>query len=256
MDAGIYTSAIGMMDQFNVENSIADNLANLQTPGYKERSAVIQDFSSVLYNNQQDTGSGVGSVDSPIGRLALPPTIRDFGLNLAQGSARHTGSPRDLMIAGNAFFRVRSGNQILLTRDGSFQRSARGLLTTREGYPVLDAAGKPIQLPQGQFETSRTGELLANNKPIARIALASVPVGTPLKEVTGGYYSGPGTLLPARPQGVAVLQGYLETSNVDMATQTSNMIAAQRAYQADAKMLQIQDDTFGLTVNELGKVSG
>lgn len=255
MDSGISATAVGMLDQFNVENNIADNLANLQTPGYKERTAVLQDFSQVLLSNQLDPSLGASSRLVGIGNFSGPPTIRDYGLNLSQGAPRYTGSPHDFMVVGNGFFRVQAGNQALLTRKGTFQRSAAGLLTTSEGYSVLDAAGRPIHVPQGTLGVSHGGELLLNGKPFTRLGLATVPVGTPLKQTGGGYYLGTGTPLAGGAQGVAVLQGYLESSNVDMTTQTTAMIAAQRAYQADAKMMQIQDDTLGLAVNDLGKVS-
>ncbi|MGH2410623.1 MAG: flagellar basal body rod C-terminal domain-containing protein, partial [Chloroflexota bacterium] len=84
--------------------------------------------------------------------------------------------------------------------------------------------------------------------------LANVAAGQPLTDVGNGYFSGPSTALAANAPNTAVVQGYLETSNVDMTTQTTAMLSAQRAYQADAQMLQMQDNTMGLAVADLGKV--
>lgn len=260
MDSGFYTSAVGMLDGFNVENNISDNLANMQTPGYKERTPVLEDFSRALYNSQQQLGvtlagaEPVGLQATPIGRFGLAPTITSYGLNLAQGNPRYTGNPLDTMIVGNAFFSVRAGNGTLLTRNGSFHRSAAGVLETAEGYQVLGANGQPVKLPAGEFEINQNGEVLAQGKRVGRLALQSVQAGQPLNQVGAGYYRGPGRPVAPGTAQVGVLQGYLETSNVDMASQMSNMMAAQRAYQAGSRMLQMQDDTMSLTVNDLGKV--
>lgn len=245
-----------MLDGFNVESNISNNLANLNTPGFKERTPVLEDFSKVLYNSQLGDGLMPSPVAATIGPLAQAPSITSYGLNLAQGNPKYTGSPLDLMLVGNAFFSVRSGNKVLLTRDGSFHRTATGTLVTSEGYNVLGAGGQPLKVPSGTLEVNRWGELFVNGKQVGRLALASVPVGRPLSEAGGGYFVGPGRALPRFARGVGVLQGYVESSNVDMSNQMSSMMAAQRAYQANSKMLQMQDDTMSLAVNDLGKVNG
>lgn len=255
MDSGFFTSAAGMLDGFNVENNIADNLANIQTPGYKERVPVLESFSRMLYNSQQDTGMWPAQAATPLGNLGVAPQITSYGLNLAQGNPKYTGSPLDMMIVGNAFFRVQAGNRILLTRDGGFHRSAQGFLETPEGYAVLGSDGRPIKAPPGTLEVTRYGDVMVNGSRVGLLGLARVPVGRPLTEVGGGYYLGTGQTVAPRSPAVGILQGYLETSNVDMATQMTAMMSAQRAYQANAKMLQMQDDTMSLAVNDLGKVN-
>ena len=255
MDTGVYTSANAMLAQFNIENEIADNLANLQTPGFKARQGVLQDFSSVLAGTASGYGEPVNLQATPVGYAGEAPTVRDYGLDLSMGAPRHTGSPLDAMIDGNGFFTVQSAGQTLLTRDGNFQRAADGYLTTDQGYRVLDSHGKPITVPQGNLTIGRNGQLSVDGKPGVTLGLAQVPTGQPLSEVGGGYYVGPGTAVQAGTQGLAVLQGYLEGSNVDMTAQSTAMISAQRAYEAASKMLQIEDATVGLAVTDFGKVS-
>ena len=254
MDTGVYTSANAMLAQFNIENEIADNLANMQTPGFKTRQAVQQDFSSVLAGTASGYGQPVDQQASPVGYVGQAPTIRDYGLDLSMGAPKHTGSPLDVMIDGNAFFTVQSAGQTLLTQNGNFQRAADGYLITDKGYRVLDSKGKPITVPQGNLTISRNGQLSVNGKPGVTLGLAQVPTGQPLSEVGGGYFAGPGTAVQAGTSGLAVLQGYLEGSNVDMTAQSTAMISAQRAYEASSKMLQIEDATVGLAVTDLGKV--
>lgn len=255
MDSGFYTSATGMLDQFNIEDNISNNLANLQTPGFKERAPEVEDFSRTLLRSDEANDPFMHEQASRIGSLGLAPQITGYGLNMAQGAPRHTGSPLDLMIAGNGFFSVRDGNHIVLTRNGSFHRAGNGQLVTADGYPVLNAAGRPITLPSSDFAVDQQGRVLVNGKPIDRLGLARVPAGAPLTDLGSGYYSGAAAPIAPGAPNVAVLQGYVESSNVDMATQTSNMLSAQRAYQADSQMMQIQDATIGLAVNDLGKVN-
>lgn len=212
MDSGFNTSALGMLDQFNVEDSISNNLANMQTPGFKGKVASIEDFSQILMSSQNAYGSTVQSVQSPIGTLGLPPVIQSYGMDLSQGAARYTGAPLNMMVAGNGFFTVQNGTQTVLTRNGSFHQSATGALLTAEGYPVLNAAGTPITLPQGTVNISREGVIQVDGKVVDRIGLAQVAAGSPLQDLGSGYYSGQSTPVPANPTGVAVMQGYLEGS--------------------------------------------
>jgi flagellar basal body rod protein FlgG len=257
MDDGLYIASSAMLTQFNVENNISDNLANLQTPGYKGHTPVLEDFLQVLQSSQDGEGPGVSTLPLSLGSIGQAPVIRDLGLDLAQGTPHYTGATFDTMIVGNGFFTVKSGTRTLLTRNGNFHLTAMGALVTNEGYAVLDATGKPITIPSGStFSIDRGGVLLVNGVASGRLGLAQVPVGKPLTEASGGYYVGPGTAIPPGSTGVAVLQGYLEGSNVDLTTQTTAMMAAQRAYQADSQMLQAQDATLALAVTELGKVSG
>lgn len=254
MDSGIYTSAVGMLDEFNVEDNIANNLANMQTPGFKERSAVQQNFSELLYASQPPAGTDLVSSDTPIGRFGRAPLIDSYGLDLAQGSPRYTGSPLDLMIVGDGFFRVRAGRQTLLTRNGSFRRSAAGFLVTQDDYQVLGDKGQPIKVPSGVLAVDKQGGIAVDGRRIGQLGMARVQAGQPLTATGNGYYMGPGRPL-TRPQSTAVLQGYLETSNVDLSTQTSAMMSAQRAYEANSRLLQMQDEALSLAVGDVGKVS-
>ena len=254
MDSGLYTSALGMLDEFNVEDSISSNLANQQTPGYKERSAVQGTFANLLYDSQ-DSATPAAANGAPIGRFGQAPQVDKYGLNLAQGTPRYTGSPLDFMVVGNGFFRVRAGNQTLLTRNGSFHRSAQGTLETPEGYAVLGANGRPLRVPRGTINVDEGGTIAVDGKNVGRLALARMPAGQSTAEAGGGYFRGPGQTVAAKAGGVGVLHGYLESSNVDLATQMSAMLSAQRSYQSDSQMMQIEDSTMGLTVNDLGKVS-
>jgi len=255
MDAGFYTAAAGMQLEFNLENVLADNLANMQTTGYKDRSLVQEAFQQQLTKLTNVAGTN-GTTQSLVGTVGEAPVVRDYGVDLTIGAPRYTGQSLDTMIAGDGFFTVKNGNQTLLTRNGNFYRSAAGQLVTKEGYQVLDSTGKPIAVPAGTLTFERNGGLAVNGVASnVSLGLARLPAGQPVTRVGTSYYVGPGTKLAPGTAGVAVMQGYLEGSNVDLATQTTDMMAAQRTYQADSHMLQVEDEATGLAVTDLGKVA-
>lgn len=255
MDSGYYTSAVGMMTDFTVESQVTDNMSNQNTPGFRERTAVLGDFQQELLRAQAPGEAlAAGSGEVALGSLATAPQVQRFGLNLAQGAPRYTGNPLDMSVIGNGFFTVRAGGQTLLTRNGSFHRGADGTLLAGAGYPVLGAGGRPLRVPNGTISVAHDGTVSVDGRTAGRLALATVPVGRPLTETTPGYYAGPGQPVTAGNGTVAIAQGYLEGSNVDLATEMTRLMSAQRSYQANAQLLQMQDQTIGLAANDLGKV--
>jgi len=121
---------------------------------------------------------------------------------------------------------------------------------TAEGYPVLGQAGRPLKVPSGTLEIDKSGELRVDGRRVGRLALATVPQGQPLTETGNGYYRGPGQPLTGRAStDVGVLQGYLESSNVDLSTQMSSMLSAQRAYQANTRVVTTVDEISQETIN-------
>jgi flagellar basal-body rod protein FlgG len=108
-------------------------------------------------------------------------------------------------------------------------------------------------VPEGTIQVSEDGAIAVEGRAVGRLAFARVPTGQPLPTADSGYFRGPGQPVAAGRGTLVVAQGYLETSNVDLATETTRMLAAQRSYQANARLMQMQDDTLGLAVNDLGK---
>ncbi|MDH4156009.1 MAG: flagellar basal-body rod protein FlgG [candidate division Zixibacteria bacterium] len=253
------TAASGMMaQQMNVDN-IANNLANVNTTGFKKSKVEFQD---VLYQNYRRAGSASAVGTQTPTELAIGygtkavSTVRDFSV----GSLNLTGNPLDLSISGDGFFQVQyPDGTTVYTRDGAFKLSADGQVVTSDGYFLLpeltipeDTVGIAVGrdgvvevLQVGQDEPVQVGqiELARFVNPAGLSAL-----GRNLLAVTNAS-GDPITDIPTQSGLGQVDQGTLEMSNVKVVDEMVNMIVAQRAYEMNSKAIQTADDMTGIVNN-------
>jgi len=246
------TAATGMQaQQTNIDN-IANNLANVNTTGFKKARIEFQD---ILYQNYRRAGTAtaVGSIvpvnlDVGYGTRAVA-TSREF----APGAVSITKNPTDLAIAGNGFFQVRMPDGTTgYTRDGSFKISPDGQLVTADGF-VMEPE---ITIPEDATDLSVgiDGQVfvmvVGTTEPqqIGQVELARFVNPAGLSAVGHNLYRetvASGTPITATPgtEGLGTLdQGYLETSNVSVVDEMVNMIMAQRAYEINSKVIQSSDE--------------
>jgi flagellar basal-body rod protein FlgG len=228
---GLYTAAAGMAAQQQRMDALSNDVANVNTAGYKR---VRVGFRDLIYQRTGPTGVSTGA-----GAAAV-----QLGRGFAQGSLQKTDEPLDLAIIGDGYFQVRraSNGQTALTRNGSFQVDATGQLTTPEG----DSLVPPINIPKGIDPSSvtigRDGTLTANGRRLGQIQLVTVPAPTGLAAAGNGYYT-----VTAASGGVGrtttatLEQGVLESSNVDLADAMVDMMDAQRSYSMASKAIHMQD---------------
>ena len=228
---GLYTAAAGMAAQQQRMDALSNDVANTNTAGYKR---VRVGFRDLVYQadgpNGVRTGSGAAAVQ--------------LGRGYEQGAFQKTDQPFDVAIEGDGYLQVRSANtgQIALTRNGSLQIDATGRLTTPEG----DLLVPPIQLPPTVDPKSVTiaqdGTLTSGARRLGQIQLVTVPAPTGLAAAGNGLF----TVTAAsggvrRATGANVLQGALESSNVDLADAMVDMMDAQRSYAMASKAIHMQD---------------
>lgn len=252
MNPSLRTSASGMMAQQKMIDVIANNLANVNTTGFK-RSRV--NFEDVLYQTVQ----GPRAVDYQ-GSTSLSAIQIGKGVRLAsiqrlhsQGVTEQTDRPLDLAIEGEGFFQVqRPDGTTAYTRDGSFGISDSGNLVTSSGYLVLPGVAVPADAtnlaisPDGIVTiTQGTGGAPTE---LGRIELARFLNPTGLLSLGENQYaetSASGQPIVGMPQEEGfgrVLQGALESSNVEIVQEMTDMIAAQRAYEINAKAIKASDE--------------
>lgn len=260
MVRSLYTAASGMMaQQLNVD-TIANNLANVNTVGYKNEST---EFKSLLYQDlQEKTTSANGSTKPVSAQVGLGVRVESISSHYTTGTPGATDSNTDFAISGSGFFAVKNASdETLYTRNGNFNfaLSADGsMLCTTEGYAVLDADGKPIVL-DAKYKTSSitvdaNGNLCypdanKNAQPIGiKIGLYQFANPSGLEKVGSSYLtetSASGTALNEETDDVGqksvIKQGYLEASNVNVATEMVNLITAQRAYELCSKAITTSD---------------
>jgi flagellar basal-body rod protein FlgG len=227
---GLYTAAAGMAAQQQRMDALSNDVANVNTAGYKR---VRVGFHDLIYQRTAggvSTGSGAAAVQ--------------LGRGAAQGSLQKTDQPLDLAIIGDGYFQVRqaSTGQNVLTRNGSFQTNANGQLTTAEG----DTLVPPIQIPKNvdpsQLTIGTDGTVTAAGRRLGQIQLVSVPAPTGLASAGNGYFTVTAASGGVRRATTATLQqGVLETSNVDLADAMVDMMDAQRSYSMASKAIHMQD---------------
>ncbi|MCV9949852.1 flagellar hook-basal body protein [Paenibacillus polymyxa] len=251
---------------------IADNIANVNTVGYKSKQGSFED---VLANVQQQPSTYLQNGRAmPLGyNLGYGVKTTSIMKNMEQGPLKETGLPTDLAIQGNALFEIQGNGQKAWTRDGSFHfipdpnDNETMMLTTAEGYSVLDNNDIPVTAPAGsKVAINSDGELLiranGTGAPTVgqRIKLMDVqrPEGLQQRDdnlfvlangVTEADVFGAAGVAGAVPTDVSVRSGYLEESNVDLAGEMTDMMQVQRMYQMAARALTSSDTMMNLANN-------
>lgn len=245
------TAATGMSAQESNVNTISNNIANINTVGFKKRRAEME---SLLYETVNDPGARssnntVYNVGMQIGSGAKVSAIRK---EFTDGSPNLTNNPFDLMVKGDGFFGVLLPNQqVVYTRDGAFNVDKTGTLVTKQGYKVMPG----LVFPPGTMSVNITEAglveaFLKNQIEPAQVGTIPVytfinPVG--LSSAGQNFYrvtrsSGPASEnVAGQNQTGVVLQGALETSNVSIMTEMTDLIKAQRAYEMNSKVMGVAD---------------
>jgi len=252
---GLYTSGLGMSTQMKKLDVISNNLANVNTTGYKKDDAIVSSFPEMLMNRINDTKNNV-NIPRPIGKVTLGAQIDEIYTNFTQGSFIRTDEKFNLAIQGDGFFVINTANgEERYTRDGSFVIDANGQLKTKEGNSVMGEDG--IVTLDEDFLTQAhevfiddMGALIIDGEYIDRIRMANFEDNTSLKKVGDNLYESTGNPTPFEGK---VMQGYVESSNVNPVTAMVDMITVSRTYEANQKMIQVHDTLMGKAVNEVGK---
>lgn len=245
----LYIGATGMQaQQLNVD-TIANNLANVNTAGFK-RSRI--DFEDLLYRSLTADGAAVNAAGTS-NRMGMGTAVAAVGKVFTAGDVKKTGEPLDLAINGAGFFEILMPDGTLAyTRNGAFQLNAEGILVTREGYrlnvPIqvpADAASVRIDL-NGTVYAAVAGEQRPVELGQIELGMFLNPAG--LTAVGDNLFvateqSGPVTVGNAAANGAGTLgQGFLEGSNVRLIDEMISLIVAQRAYEINAKVVQASDE--------------
>jgi flagellar basal-body rod protein FlgF len=250
MIRGLYTTAAGLATATLRLGVVSNNVANASSPGYKQDRLPDEAGKSLDLLKFAVDASG-----QPVGSIALGPQVGVSQLDLTPGPMQETSNPLDLAIAGTGFFTVqRSDGSTAYTRDGGFHADIDGALRARDGSAVLDTNNQQIQIPVGaDVSVAADGTVLAAGNSVAQLQVVDFSAGQNLSKAGSGMFTAPAGVLPQPSTGSQLYQGYLEGSNVDMSESMVSTMNLVRAYEANQKMLQMQDETLKSTVNEVGK---
>jgi len=281
MIRGWYTGASGMRAQQWRLDAVANNLANVDTDGYKRDVASFKAFPEMLLRRQNDDGVYLhpfGSADAApiIGRLGTGVELNELYTSFTQGEPKETQSDFDLMLDGRGFFAVATPYGERYTRNGSLVLGKEGFLLTKEGYPLLGENG-PISVRANNFQIDAEGRVWVNaaypDDPevmvgresnqweeivlLDTIRIVEFELERYLEKQGSSLYresqtSGPPISMTEerRPR---VLQGFLESSNVDPVVEMVQMIEVNRAYEANQKVIQTEESMLGTLINQVAK---
>lgn len=255
----LHTAALGMSAQQKGVENTANNLANANTTGYKRSTVVFQDL---LYQTMQASGQGEAAGVTPPASLeighgvAAVATVRNF----TQGGFTETGNSLDLAINGSGFFQVQMPDgTIAYTRDGTFSLTGEGEIVTQTGLKLEPSLTIPpeatsIHISQdGVVSVYLQGEAEATE--IGQIELVRFVNPAGMQPLGGNLFrqteaSGEPTIGTPGQDGIGTLrQGFLEAANVDVVQEMVNLIAAQRAYEINSKMITTSEEMLQLANN-------
>jgi len=249
MSYGLYLSAAGAQSQSQRLEVIANNLANVDTVGFKRELAIFQArYAEAVH--QGTSSFGDGSPDDISGGVQIQKTTSD----LSCGPLRETGGASDVAIPGDGFFMVRKGQDTLLTRAGNFRVTSAGELVTQQGYPVLSDSGGPITVaPEGgPWEITAAGELRQGDN-VQNLAMVRPDSPGDLVKVGENLFRTAAGTQPLPPAEHALRPGYLEMSSVQPTTEMVSLIEASRLAEANINLLQAQNQTLSDLISRVLK---
>lgn len=227
---------------------VSNNLANASTTAFKSDGAVCGTFKKAL-NDVMVSGSRVDIAN-------YTPDIVNTYTNFTQGSLYNTGNATDLAISNdnNAFFTVEDGNgNRMYTRDGAFIIDKDNFLVTAQGYRVLGTEGY-INITDPEFAVSVSGQINNNaNEILGNLLITSFENPESLNKIGNNMIEASSESVEKEFEG-EVQQSFLEMSNVNTVSEMVNMIAISRAYEANQRVLQTQDEMLGRSVSDVGRV--
>lgn len=234
-------AAVSMQVDQQRLTTIAHNVANAATPGFKRSVLRADAFASALQAAALQTGDG--TVDN---------TVASTALDLREGALRLTSVPLDIAVQGEGFIELSSAEGRLVSRGGSLKLDASGLLVTAQGHPVLGQKGEiRIAAPQSAVSIDAAGKVHVNGQEQDQIKRVRFAANAALVPVEPGVYAANNAV--EAPGDVALRSGYLEASNVNSAREMVQLMETSRHYESMQRAIQAYDDVLEHTLRKLGE---
>ena len=235
---GLYISAEGAYAQDRRLEVVANNLANVDTVGFKRELAVFQSNGAGGVDSgwQMSNSNTAADID---GGVALSRTTTDY----SAGPLVRTGGRSDMAIKGSGFFMVRKGNEDLLTRAGNFAMTSRGELVTTQGYPVLNESGSPVVIDPDDpsWKTTADGSIWQQGGKQSLAIVEPNSLGD-LVKMGENLFRPLAPPQPVSPADRQVATGHLEMSTVKSTTEMTELIQASRFLEANVNLIKMQDE--------------
>jgi flagellar basal-body rod protein FlgG len=256
---GYYDATGAMVTQFNRLNVISNNLANINTAGYKQDDIIIGDFER-LFSQKRDTlpleNNTKQSAKFLNRNLNKVPVVVEEYTNFSMGDIQKTGNPLDIALREkNQFFTIQTNDGQKLTRAGNFNLDSQGYLITKDGFKVLDSDNNPIKIDTAYPVTiDKNGNIYQNHEKIATLKIVRIDNLNTLKKIGDNMFDFiPNTAVIDTNN--STLQGYLEKSNVNPIRQMTDLIETNRLVEQYQKvMTTFMDDLNRDAIEKLANV--
>jgi flagellar basal-body rod protein FlgG len=261
LDQGIYIAASGSLKQEKMMEALANNLANVNTSGFKKDLLAFEAISSD-FNKTAQTGPKPISFSKGFGKdKNLYPALATLKTDFSPGQVVKTGNPLDIAIEGQGFLEVQTNEGPRYIRSGSFRFNQKRELTTPDGDLVMGQTGPIMIAPASQdFSIDKDGQIIVSNgsgaTPVGNLKIVDFPDYGVLEKSGVNYFKETGQKSTAKPaENFEVLQGGLESSNVNVAMEMVRMIEVTRGYESYQKVIQSIDNLNNKAVNEVSRIA-
>lgn len=262
MSRGIDSAASGMISILNLNDILANNLANVNTPGFKQSIPTFKDIQDIIINKTNALNNNSNNEEEnnseKLGSLSAGSVLDSTVLDFRQGSLKSTGSQLDLAINGNGFFAVETPNGEAYTRNGSFILGKNGEITTIDGYPLLGESG-PIYLniedaEVRDFRVDTQGNIEIKGKQIDKLKIVDFENREKLQPIGNSLFQQDNNQTLIGANNYELTQGALESSNSNVIETMVNSITGMRTYEALSKVIKDNERTLVKSINEVGRM--
>lgn len=250
MSRGLYTLTSGMLTQQRKIEISSNNMANVNTTGYKKEQAVTTNFGSLLINKlQQD---GIYEEATPLAEVSLIRITEDNNTIHSQGTLDETNGAFDFAIIGAGFFAVDNNGTNLYTRNGSFNLDNDGYLIFSNKGRVQGEYGD-IYLGTDKYDFTEDGSIYVDGELIDRITIFDFDDYNTLDKISEGMYGA--TVEPNIVDMPVLKKGTLERSNVNLSQEMVDVLSSQRALQSNSQALKMYDMIMESAANQIGRIN-
>lgn len=261
MIRGLYIAASAAITETKRIDVISNNMANVNTSGYKKDAMITESFPDILMKRIGATDYRDIAAKAPItskigyiGKMNNGVRVDEIYTNFEQGPISVSGNPLDLAMQGNGFFSIDTPAGERYTRGGEFTLDSEGYITTKEGYMVQGQNG-PIQVDGKNIIINEEGQVFSDGNEIDTLKLVDFNDYKLLKkEGESLYLDSSGDAGNMKVAEGLVLQGAVESSNVNSVKAMVEMITMLRSYEANQKVIKTFDELLGKSVNEIGRL--
>ncbi|OEU70880.1 MAG: flagellar basal-body rod protein FlgF [Desulfovibrio sp. S3730MH75] len=254
MQTSIYSALFGAMSNEHRVSISANNLANVNTTGFKRDTCAFEDtFVKFAHDYVVDAKPFIRDKNMfPKPRLMARSRLSEEVIDMSQGALQKTGNSLDVAIRGEGFFKVQKDGGEFFTRNGVFTLSPEGNLITGQGYPVM-ASGGPVSIPPRAKVTIDEGGLIrADGQELAQLDFVQATDPRTVKKEGENLYSIEGEVTPGTGD---ILQGYIEKSNVEVINEMVAMIESQRSFEMYQKMITGTDELDKKVIQQVGRAT-